>query len=112
MAAWQSRTLLPTHGNRDSFRRRFARDSPMDGDFETFLRRWTDERVWAVDDFLDLDDQQYMAERRALELIVLAKENGFREELTNLAKSHGSVLQYVKHLFFKASIDGRTGDSK
>jgi hypothetical protein len=84
----------------------------MDGDFETFLRRWTDERIWVVDDFLDDDDQQYMAERRALELIMLAKEKGFREELTNLAKSHGSVLQYVKHLFFKASIEGRSGARK
>jgi hypothetical protein len=50
-----------------------------------------------------------MEERRTLELIVLAKEKGFREQLTTLAKSHGSVLQYVKHLFFKASIDGRSG---
>jgi hypothetical protein len=50
-----------------------------------------------------------MEERRALELIMLAKEKGFRDQLTSLAKSHGSVLQYVKHLFFKASIDGRTG---
>jgi hypothetical protein len=53
-----------------------------------------------------------MEERRALELIVLAKEKGFRDELTKLAKSHGSVLQYVKHLFFKASIDGRSGAQK
>jgi hypothetical protein len=87
-------------------------DDPIEADFETFLRRWADERIWAVDDFLDDDDRRYMEERRALELIVLAKEKGFRDELTKLAKSHGSVLQYVKHLFFKASIDGRSGTQK
>jgi hypothetical protein len=87
-------------------------DDPTEVDFETFLRRWADERIWAVDDFLDDDDRRYMEERRALELIVLAKEKGFRDELTSLAKSHGSVLQYVKHLFFKASIDGRSGAQK
>jgi hypothetical protein len=27
-------------------------------------------------------------------------------------KSYGSVLQYVKHLFFKASIDSRSGVPK
>jgi hypothetical protein len=84
-------------------------DDPIEADFEAFLRRWADERIWAVDDFLDEGDRRYMEERRALELIMLAKEKGFREELTTLAKSHGSVLQYVKHLFFKASIDGRSG---
>jgi hypothetical protein len=81
-------------------------DDPIEADFETFLRRWADERIWRVDDFLDDGDRRYMEERRALELIVLAKEKGFREELTTLAKSHGSVLQYVKHLFVKASFDG------
>ncbi len=84
-------------------------DDPIESDFEAFLRQWADERIWAVDDFLDADDRRYMEERRALELIVLAKEKGFREQLTNLAKSHGSVLQYVKHLFFKASIDAQSG---
>jgi hypothetical protein len=84
-------------------------DDPIEADFEAFLHRWADARIWAVDDFLDEGDRRYMEERRALELIMLAKEKGFREELTNLAKSHGSVLQYVKHLFFKASIDGRSG---
>jgi hypothetical protein len=87
-------------------------DDPIEADFDTFLRRWADERIWAVDDFLDDDDRRYMEERRALELIVLAKEKGFRDELTNLAKSHGSVLQYVKHLFFKASLDSRSGVPK
>ena len=87
-------------------------DDPREADFEAFLRRWAEERIWAVDDFLDDDDRRYMEERRALELIVLAKEKGFREELTRLAKSHGSVLQYVKHLFFKASFDGRSGATR
>ncbi len=84
-------------------------DEPMEADFETFLRRWADERIWAVDDFLDDDDRRYMEERRALELIVLAKEKGFRDELTNLAKSYGSVLQYVKQLFVRASAESRSG---
>ena len=84
-------------------------DDPIEADFETFLRQWADERIWAVDDFLDDEDRRYMEQRRALELIVLAKEKGFREELTTLAKSYGSVLQYVKHLFLKASISGRSG---
>jgi hypothetical protein len=87
-------------------------DDPIEADFETFLRRWTAERIWAVDGFLDDDDRRYMEERRALELIVLAKEKGFRDELTNLAKSYGSVLQYVKHLFYKASIDSQSGTQK
>jgi hypothetical protein len=87
-------------------------DDPIEEDFETFLRRWADERIWAVDDFLDDEDRRYMEERRTLELIVLAKEKGFRDELTSLAKSHGSVLQYVKHLFFKASIGGGSGTPK
>jgi hypothetical protein len=87
-------------------------DDHIEADFEAFLRRWTDERIWAVDDFLDDDDRRYMEERRALELIVLAKEKGFRDELTKLVKSYGSVLQYVKHLFFKASIDSRSGVPK
>jgi hypothetical protein len=43
---------------------------------------------------------------------VLAKEKGFRDQLTNLAKSYGSVLQYVRHLFFKASIDAKSGAQK
>jgi hypothetical protein len=87
-------------------------DEPTEADFQTFLRRWADERIWAVEDFLDDGDRRYLEERRALELIVLAKEKGFRDELTNLAKSYGSVLQYVKHLFFRASIEGRTDAQK
>jgi hypothetical protein len=83
-------------------------DDHIEPDFETFLRRWADERIWAVDDFLDDEDRRYMEERRALELIVLAKEKGFRDELTNLAKSYGSVLQYVKQLFVRASVESRS----
>jgi len=83
-------------------------DAPLNAEFEAFLRRWTDERVWAVDDFLDENDRRYMEERRALELIMLAKEKGFRDELTDLAKSYGSVLEYVKHLFLRASIEARS----
>jgi hypothetical protein len=30
-----------------------------DGDFDTFLRQWTAERVWTIEDFLDEADQQY-----------------------------------------------------
>jgi hypothetical protein len=28
-----------------------------DQDFETFLRAWTKERIWSMDDFLDLHGQ-------------------------------------------------------
>jgi hypothetical protein len=75
-------------------------DDPV---FETFLRAWTKERIWPTDDFLDGPDQQYMAERRAIELIQLAKERGFGEKLGETVKPDGSVLAYVKHLMWNAN---------
>jgi hypothetical protein len=45
-----------------------------DQDYEAFLREWTDQRIWPMGDLLDDGDQQYMVERRAIELVQLAKE--------------------------------------
>jgi hypothetical protein len=45
-----------------------------DQDFEAFLREWTEERIWPVDDFLDYRDRRYMEERRSAELTRLAQE--------------------------------------
>jgi hypothetical protein len=39
-----------------------------------------------------------MAKARAIELIQLSKEKGFRDNLTEIRKAYGSVLAYVKHL--------------
>jgi hypothetical protein len=76
-------------------------------DFDTFLRKWTEERIWAVEDFLDDRDQQYMAEQRSIELIRLAQEKGFGNELVEIAKRHGSALQYMKTLFWNANYNAR-----
>jgi len=72
-----------------------------DQDFEAFLRAWSGERIWPTNDFLDLVDQQYMAERRAIELIKLAKEKGFADNLMETARGYGSVTAYVKHLMWE-----------
>jgi hypothetical protein len=36
-----------------------------DQDFNAFLCKWTEERIWPVEDFLDERDQKYLAERRS-----------------------------------------------
>jgi hypothetical protein len=79
-----------------------------DQDFESFLREWGNERIWAVEDFLDDHDQQYMAERRAVELIQLATEKGYSVQLTDAVKPYGSVLLYVRNLFWKANFNARS----
>jgi hypothetical protein len=73
-----------------------------DEDFETFLDAWTNERLWPMGDLLDNRDLQYMAERRAVELIQLAKEKGFATDLTETVGGYGSVLAYVQHLLWEA----------
>jgi hypothetical protein len=73
-----------------------------DQDFETFLRERAKERVWSMDDFLDLHDKKHMAEQRATELIELAKERGFGDNLMEIGRRFGSVLAYVKHLMWEA----------
>jgi hypothetical protein len=82
-----------------------------DQDFETFLRAWAEERIWSMDDFLDLHDQRYMAEQRSTELIQLAKENGLGDNLMEIGQRFGSVLAYVKHLMWEADFHAaRTRD--
>jgi hypothetical protein len=70
-----------------------------DQDFETFLRGWAKERIWSTHDFLL---QHYMAKQRAIELIQLAMEKGFGDELTETQRKYGSVQAYVKHLMSQA----------
>jgi hypothetical protein len=72
-------------------------------DFRTFLAQWTEKRIWRVGDVLSDVDQQYLAEKRSIELIQLALEKGFSNELTEVAQRYGSVLHYVKGLFSKAN---------
>jgi len=80
-----------------------------DQDFDAFLREWTKERIWAIDDFLEYRDRRYMEERRAAELTRLAQEKGFSDDLTRIVEPFGnSVLQYVTHLFYMASVDARS----
>ena len=79
-----------------------------DQDFEAFLREWTKERIWAIDDFLDYRDRRYMEERRAAELTRLAAAKGFSDDLTRTVEPFGSVLQYVTHLFYMASVNARS----
>jgi hypothetical protein len=84
-----------------------------DQDFETFLREWTDERIWANGGFLDDRDQEYMAKRRAVELIEVAKEKGFSDTLMDTVKPYGGVLGYVKHLLWQADFTAaQSRDSK
>ena len=72
-----------------------------DQNFEAFLREWTENRIWPTDDFLESRDQQFMAERRAIELMQLAKEKGFADNLMETARGYGSVTAYVKHLMWE-----------
>jgi hypothetical protein len=74
-----------------------------DQNFGTFLAKWTEQRIWRVEDVLSDVDQQYLAEKRSIELIQLALEKGFSSELTEIARRYGSVLHYVKALFSKAN---------
>jgi hypothetical protein len=74
-----------------------------DQDFGTCLAEWTKKRIWRVEDVLCDVDQEYLAEKRSIELIQLALEKGFSSELTEIAQRYGSVLHYVKDLFLKAS---------
>jgi hypothetical protein len=79
-----------------------------DRDFEAFLREWAEEYIWPVEEFLDHRDQTYLAERRSIELVQLAQKKGFSDELAEKVKSYGSVLQYVKDLFWRANFNARS----
>ena len=74
-----------------------------DQEFEAFLREWTSQRIWPTGDFLGSRDlEEHIAGLRAIELIQLAKERGFRDNLMETQKAYGSVLEYVKHLVRRA----------
>ena len=45
-----------------------------DQEFDAFLREWTEEYIWPIEDFLDDRDQNFLAERRSIELVQLSKE--------------------------------------
>jgi hypothetical protein len=81
-------------------------------DFQAFLREWTNERIWPMGDLLNDSDQQYMVERRAIELVQLAKEKGFADSLTKTVTGYGGVTAYVKHLMWEAEFKAaRSRDS-
>ncbi len=60
----------------------------VDRDFAAFLREWTEQRIWSIDDFLGEADQDFLAEKRSIELIALARERGFDEALTAAVKPY------------------------
>jgi hypothetical protein len=59
-------------------------------DFDAFLAKWTEKRIWRVEDVFSDVDQQYLAEKRSIELIQLALEKGFSGELTEIARRYGA----------------------
>jgi hypothetical protein len=73
--------------------------------FETWLRAWAKERVWATRGILEGADLHHMAKQRAAELIQLAKDKGFDDELAKIVKPYHSVLKYVTHLMWEADFD-------
>jgi hypothetical protein len=76
--------------------------------FEIWLRAWSSERIGPVAALLDCQEQ--VAEVRAVELIQLSREKGFRDNLMEIQKTYGSVLAYVKHLIREADF-ARSRDS-
>ena len=84
-----------------------------DQDFNTFLSEWTKERIGPTNDSLGSRHlQELRAELRAIELIQLAKEKGFRDNLTETQKAYGSVLAYVKHLMREADHEAPSSGSE
>jgi hypothetical protein len=83
-----------------------------DQDYEAFLHEWTNDRIWPTGDLLNEGDQQYVVERRAIELIRLAKEKGFADSLAETVGGYGGVTAYVKHLMWDADFKAdRSRDS-
>jgi hypothetical protein len=79
-----------------------------DQDIDAFLRDWAEEYIWPVEEFLEDREQKYLTERRSIELAQLAQMKGFSNELAEKVKSYGSVLQYVKDLFWRANFNARS----
>jgi hypothetical protein len=74
-----------------------------DQDFEAFLRERANDRIWSSGDSLGTHAlQKPRAELHAIELIQLAKERGFRDNLMETQKAYGSVLEFVRHLMSQA----------
>jgi hypothetical protein len=73
--------------------------------FETWLHAWTKERIRAPHGFLEGTDLHCVAKQRAAELIQLAKDNGFDDELAEAVKPHHSVVKYVTHLMWEADFN-------
>jgi hypothetical protein len=73
--------------------------------FEAWLSTWTKERIWATHGFLEGADLNYIAKQRAAELIQLAKDRGFDDELAEVVKPYHSVLKYVSHLMWEADFN-------
>jgi hypothetical protein len=51
--------------------------------FEIWLSAWSSERIGTVAALLDYQEQEHMAEVRAVELIQLSREKGFRDNHGN-----------------------------
>jgi hypothetical protein len=81
--------------------------------FETWLRAWTKERIWATHGFLEGPDLHYIAKQRAAELIRLAKDRGFDDQLAEVAKPYHSVQKFVVHHFnaVRSSYSSGSGDT-
>jgi hypothetical protein len=73
--------------------------------FETWLSAWTKERVWATRGILEGIDLRYVAKQRAAELIQLAKDKGFDDELAEIVNPYHSVLKYVTYLMWEADFN-------
>jgi hypothetical protein len=76
-----------------------------DQDFETWLRAWTKERIWATHGFLEGADLHYIAKQRTAELMQLAKDRGFDDQLAEVAKPYHSVQKFVVHLMWEADFN-------
>jgi hypothetical protein len=75
---------------------------PGEQDFQSFVIKWANERIWPIDDFLEYEDRSYMTKLRAAELARLACDEGFRDALIEAAAHYGGIVQYVKTLYWNA----------
>jgi len=78
-----------------------------DEGFKSFVSEWVKERVWPIDDFLEFEDREYIAKRRAAELARLCDEQGFQDALINAATPFGGVVQFVKQQYWNVELDAQ-----
>ena len=76
-------------------------------DFETFMRRWTNEHISPSDSCGDPDDVLYAATLRSDHLTLLAAQNGFYKPLREKAQPYGGVVPYIMSLFDEAMMTRR-----